>query len=36
MKFFIEATKDVAAIAGCAGCALGILWIAAVATGIWK
>lgn len=36
MKAFIEATKDIAAIVGCSVCAMGLLWIGAVATGIWQ
>lgn len=36
MTDVIEATKDFAAIVGCAACAMGLLWIGAVATGIWQ
>jgi len=36
MTAVIEAAKDFAAIVGCAACAMGLLWIGAVATGIWQ
>jgi hypothetical protein len=36
MKAVIEATKDFAAIVACSVCAMGLLWLAAVATGIWQ
>lgn len=32
----IEAAKELAAILGCSACVMGLLWIAAVATGIWQ
>lgn len=36
MSAVIEATKDFAAIVGCGICAMGLLWLGAVATGIWQ
>lgn len=36
MRAVIEAAKEFAAILGCGLCVMALLWIGAVATGIWQ